>query len=299
MKRRTFVKNSALSAISIAALGSIHWNGKNFEGDSVTTTDILGPFYRPNSPMRNNLIPEGSTGDVMHLSGTVFQKDGKTPMSNALIESWQCDEHEKYDNASDDYRFRGSVKTAKDGKYHFKTILPVPYKDGEDWRPAHIHLRVSSGDHQDLITQIYFKGDVHVAKDASAAAPQSVSRILEIKKNNAGEKEVIFNIVMGKTFSLDDAGYKKITGLYKLNQGTAEFTKEDDLLMMKLNGQLMEGFVYKGNNTFEGGLGFNKVRFELLASGEVKTFITMWDLGPNDQRFIEKLEGVKFLKYGG
>ncbi len=49
----------------------------------------------------------------------------------------------------------------------------------------------------------------------------------------------------------------------------AEFTREDDLLILKLNGQIMEGLAYKGNNSFEGGIGFNKVKFELIANGEV------------------------------
>jgi catechol 1,2-dioxygenase len=88
MKRRTFIKDSSLTAFSIATLGAIHWNGKSFEGDTVTTTDILGPFYRPGSPMRSNLIPPNSTGEVMRLFGTVYQQDGKTPMSNAMIEAW-------------------------------------------------------------------------------------------------------------------------------------------------------------------------------------------------------------------
>ena len=296
MKRSTFIKDSTLTAFGIAAFGAVHWNGKIFEGDSETTSDILGPFYRPGSPMRSNLIPEGSTGEIMHLSGTVFQKDGKTPLSNVLIECWQCDEHEHYDNASDDYLFRGAVKTGKDGRYEFKTIVPVPYKDGEDWRPAHIHMRISSAGHQDLITQIYFKGDPHIEKDASANSPQSVKRILEIKKNSSDKNVVKFDVVMGKSFPLNDAGYKKITGLYQLKNGMAEFIREDDLLMLKLNGQFMEGLFYKGNNSFEGGLGFNKATFEILANGDVKTKITMWDMGAN-QRFLELHEGIKVLKY--
>ena len=81
-------------------------------------------------------------------------------MANALIESWQCDEDEHYDNVSDEYLYRGALRTGKDGKYSFKTIVPVPYKDGEGWRPSHIHFRISSNDHQDLITQIYFEGDM-------------------------------------------------------------------------------------------------------------------------------------------
>ena len=297
MKRSTFIKDSALTAFSIAAFGAVHWNGKMFEGDNETTSDILGPFYRPGSPMRSNLIPAGSTGEVMHLSGTIFEKDGKTPLSDVLIESWQCDEHEHYDNASDDYVFRGAVKTGKDGRYAFKTIVPVPYKDGDDWRPAHIHMRISSKGHQDLITQIYFKGDPHIAKDASAASSQSVNRILEIKNNSLNKNAVKFDVVMGKSFALNDAGYKKITGLYRLKNGMAEFIREDDLLLLKLNGQFMEGLVYKGNNSFEGGLGFNKATFEIMTNGDVKTKITMWDMGAN-QRFLELHEGIKVLKYG-
>jgi len=297
MKRRTFVKKSTLTAFSVASFGAINWNGKSFEGDNVTTTDILGPFYRPGSPMRTNLIPQGSTGEVMNLTGTVFQKDGKTPLANTLIEAWQCDEHEKYDNTSDDYLFRGAVKTGKDGKYAFKTIVPVPYNDGGTWRPAHIHLRVSSGDHQDLITQIYFEGDTHIAKDAAAASPQAVNRILKIKKNASQESEVKFNIVMGKSFPLDDAGYRKITGIYKLKDGMAEFNKEDDLLMLKINGQLMEGLVYRGNNTFEGGLSYLKAKFEILADGNVKTIISTGDWDSGDMSKTTAMEGIKFLKY--
>lgn len=69
------------------------------------------------------------------------------------------EENEHYDNTSDVYLFRGAVKSDEDGKYAFKTIVPVPYKANPDneasWRPAHIHMRVSVADQQDLITQIY------------------------------------------------------------------------------------------------------------------------------------------------
>ena len=297
MKRRTFIKNSTLTAFSIAAYGAIHWNGKSFEGDSITTTDILGPFYRPGAPMRSNLVPAGSPAAVMHLSGTIFGADGKTPLSNVTVESWQCDEHQHYDNTSDDYLHRGSAKTGKDGKYAFKTIVAVPYKDGDAWRPAHIHLRISSNNCQDLITQIYFKGDPHIKEDGSASSPQSVNRILEIKKNTSNEVVVKFDVVMGKPFLLDAAAYKKITGLYKLEKGMAEFIKEGDLLFLKMNGQYMEGLIYKGNNFFEGGLGFNKVKFELMANGDVKAKITLWDMGPDNQKYLEKYEGLKILKY--
>ena len=297
MKRRTFVRNSTLTVFGMAAFGSISWDGKQFVGESETTSDILGPYYRPGSPMRSNLVPPGSTGQVMHVKGIVYKKDGQTPLADVLIESWQCDEHEHYDNVSDEYLFRGTVKTGRDGKYTFRTIVPVPYKDGDMYRPAHIHMRISSDNQQDLITQLYFSGDAHIKTDASANSPQSVNRVLEIKKDSSGESFVTFNIIMGDTYKLNDEGYRKITGLYQLKNGIAEFTREDDLLFLKINGQIMEGLTYKGNNSFEGGLGFNKVKFEILSNGGVKTYITMWDLGPADKKYIEHHEGLKFIKY--
>jgi protocatechuate 3,4-dioxygenase beta subunit len=298
MNRRTFVKNSTLTAFSVAAFGSLNWNGKSFEGDTETTTDILGPFYRPGAPIRSNLIPSGTSGDVLHLSGTVFQKDGKTPLTDTLVEAWQCDANEHYDNTSDEYLFRGAVKTGSDGKYTFKTIVPVPYKASATlWRPAHIHLRISSADHQDLITQIYFKGDPYLAGDTSSASPQSVNRILDMTKNSANENVVKFDVVMRKAFPLDDAGYRRITGLYALEKGNAEFVKDGDLLFVKLNGHLLEGLAYKGNNTFEGGLGQMKAKFELLANGETKATITFGDYDSANPSKIKTLEGTKFLKY--
>lgn len=299
MKRRTFVKTSAFTAFSIASFGFVEWNGAGFEADTITTTDILGPFYRPGAPLRNNLVPPGSKGELMHFHGTIFQQDGKTPLANALIESWQCDEHEVYDNASDEYRFRGAMRTGKDGKYSFKTIVPVPYKDDDGWRPAHIHLRVSSNSHQDLITQIYFKGDPHIQQDPAASSPTAVNRVLSITKNKQNENVLQFDIGMGKSFLLDDAGYRKITGIYQLKDRLAEFYKEDDLLFLKLNGQIWEGMAYKGNNKFEGGLSFNKAEFEIMPDGKVKVKLAMWSNWSAAQPAGEVYEGLKILKYGG
>jgi catechol 1,2-dioxygenase len=293
MQRRTFIKNSSLTVISISAFGGLNWNGKNFEGDTPTTTDILGPFYRPGAPLRNNLRLPGSNGAPIVLKGIIYKEDGKTPINNAFVEIWHCDEHEVYDNASDDYNYRGAQKTKADGKYAFKSILPVPYKanptDEASWRPAHIHMRVSVPGQQDLITQLYFKGDKYVETDTWASAPQAVNRILNVTKNTAGESEVVFNVIMSKEIPLDKEVYKKITGLYNMaNDNKIEFIQKDDLLFMKHNGQLIAGLTYKGNNSFEGGIGFPKVHFELLANGGSKAVITTQ---------TNKYSGEKYLKY--
>jgi protocatechuate 3,4-dioxygenase beta subunit len=294
MQRRAFIKNSTLTVISISAFGSVNWNGKSFEGDTPTTTDILGPFYRPGAPMRTNLRLPNSNGSPIVLKGNIFREDGKTPIADALVEIWHCDEHEVYDNASDEFKYRGGQKTNADGKYEFKSILPVPYKadpkDESSWRPAHIHMRVSVPDQQDLITQLYFKDGKYIDTDHWASSPQAVNRILNISKNKMGEGEIVFNVVMSKEIPLDKKVYDKITGLYDVGYGNFfEFTKNDDLLDMKQNGQLRASLKYIGNNTFLGGFDYPKATFELKNDGTVKVVIV--------RTATIKSTGTKYLKY--
>lgn len=296
MKRKTFLKQSSLTAFSLMAFGSIKWDGVRFVGDSPTTTDILGPFYRPGSPIRQNIVPPGSKGSPLQLSGTVYKAGGTAPLSGALVEIWQCDETEVYDNTSDDYLFRGAVKTGTDGKYDFSTIIPVPYKAGPDqWRPAHIHFRISSADHQDLITQIYFKGDPHLEHDPGSKASSAKNRILEITKSGKGS-QVRFDIVMQKEYNLDDEAFRKIAGIYQMKEGLAEFYRDDDLLMMKINGQIMEALTYKGDNTFEGGLAMVRAKFALSPKG-ASVEISTGDFDSGDLSRVKVSKGEKILKY--
>ncbi len=291
MKRRTFVKGSSLIAISVSAFGAVSWNGKGFTGNTPTTTDILGPFYRPGSPMRSNIITPGSKGNPMFLKGTIYGHDGTSPLSNALIEIWQCDENQHYDNSSDEYAFRGAIGTGDDGKYAFRTIIPVPYKvspESNYWRPAHIHMRVSIPGQQDLITQIYFKGDKYLESDSSSSAPDAINRILDISKNPSGESEVLFDVVMSKEFPLGQEAYEKFTGLYQMDNSKLEFVKKDDLLFLKRDGQYTEALKYVGSNTFEGVRGFPRVKFDLLADGVTKV---------NFSTRNNTITGQKFLKY--
>jgi len=295
MKRRSFIRDSSLIAFSIGVFGKIRWDGKAYVGEDPTTTDILGPFYRPGAPFRTDLVQAGTKGEILHFSGTILGKDGKTPVKNALVEIWHCNEDGVYDNTSDDYIYRSSWKTGDNGAYHFRTILPVPYKAGATLtRPAHIHMRISGTKMQDLVTQVYFKGDKHIAEDMSSSDPKSLHRILDISMNDKKEKVVKFDIVLKDEYTLDAAAYKKITGLYGMNdKSMGEFYQDGDQLFVKVNGQIMEAMDYKGNNSFEGGLGQVKVQFELLGNGGVKAIVNY----EGDDRKIITVEGNKILKY--
>jgi len=107
---------------------------------------------------------------------------------------------------------------------------------------------------------------------------------------------VKFDIRMQKQFKLDSASLKKVTGLYQLKDGTVEFLQEDDLLFMKQNGQLTEAMLYKGDNTFEGGMGYIKAKFNFLASS-TEVVISMGDFDGKDVSKITSIKGERFLKY--
>ncbi|MES1198279.1 MAG: hypothetical protein ABUL41_03285, partial [Chitinophagaceae bacterium] len=218
MKRRKFIQDSSLLALTVGVFGKIKWDGEKYVGNDPTTTDILGPFYRHGAPFKTELIQPGTKGETLHFSGTVFGKDGKTPVNGGLVEIWHCNEDGEYDNTSDNYVYRASAKTSADGKYHFKTIMPVPYAAGQTFiRPAHIHMRISANGVQDLVTQIYFKGDKYIDGDSSSSDPKSLKRILDMSKNEKNEKVVKFDIYLKEEYVLEASAFKKIAGLYEMN----------------------------------------------------------------------------------
>lgn len=252
MKRRTFTKLTGLSAIAISTTGFVKFNGESYVGDCETTTDILGPFYRPDSPVRDNLVVEGLSGDLVELSGVVRHKDCKTPYKNAKIELWHCSADEVYDNETDEYRYRGTSYCDADGKYSFKTQMPVPYDVGDGTiRPAHFHMMVSAPGYQSLVTQIYFSGDPHIETDATASLAEAKNRILDVGQED-GMLKVFFECNMSERLKASYDSLSKIIGRYK-NDRTGkmkELFERDGLLWMK-NEVFGIRFDYVGNNAFE------------------------------------------------
>jgi protocatechuate 3,4-dioxygenase beta subunit len=181
MDRRNFIKASSLTAISLTAIGSIVKAGtNNFVGDCQTTDDILGPFYRAGAPQRSDMTYADLPGNRLLIKGNVFKSDCTTVLPDATVEVWHCDSKGEYDNKSKEFRQRAMWITKTDGAYSFQTIVPGKYLNGELYRPSHIHFRITAKGYQDLVSQIYFKGDPEIEKDPWASAEKAKSRILDI-----------------------------------------------------------------------------------------------------------------------
>jgi catechol 1,2-dioxygenase len=277
MQRRAFIKNTALSAVAVSAFGFIEFDGKKYTGDCETTTDILGPFYRPGSPVQNNLAIKGEPGELIELSGIIRHKDCTTPYQKAKIELWHCDAKGLYDNSSPDFRYRGTTYSDEKGYYSFNTILPVPYDVGDgSIRPAHFHLMITAEGYQPLVTQLYFTGDVNIKKDVYASSPKAKRRILNVQKLNNGAKKVVYDVSMVENLTVETATIDKLTGIYtdKADKTkSVEFFKSDNALWRK-NEVFGAKFEYTGNNTFEypgmpPGM-YRKLYFEILVSGNIQ-----------------------------
>lgn len=284
MQRRNFIRSTAICAVAVSTSGFIRFDGNLYVGDCETTTDILGPFYRPDSPLRSSLLIKGQPGIPVELSGQIKHSDCLTPYKKAKIELWHCSNEGVYDNKSDEYRYRGTAYSNDKGAYSFKTILPVPYDVGGGYiRPAHFHLMISAEGYQPLVTQLYFSGDNYIAKDDYASSSSAKKRILNVQSVNDGSKKVVYDVSMSDKLIVEPTTIDKLAGIYtdeKNKSNKTEFFKKNNTLWKK-NDVFGVNLDYIGNNTFQlGGLPAEKTPtffFEVMDTGSAKLSISSYD----------------------
>ena len=157
--RRRFVITGAASGLVLGidgALGGPSWGQGGLaatpachDGDEPTPRQTEGPFFKPRSPERADLIEPGMKGRPIELTGFVLDPACR-PMAHALLDLWQADDAGDYDNTG--FRLRGHQYTDAQGRYHFRTIVPAVYPG----RTRHFHLKVQPATGRLLTTQLYF-----------------------------------------------------------------------------------------------------------------------------------------------
>ena len=134
-------------------------------------------------------------GDRLFISGTVLSNDCATPISGALVEVWQANDAAVYSTAST-MELRGAMTTDENGQYAFESIMPGPYLNGAQFRPRHIHYKVSKPGFPTLVTQLYFEGDEYIAADPWASQADAAGRIIPLNPIGGGQSEGVFDIVL-------------------------------------------------------------------------------------------------------
>lgn len=160
-----------------------------------TPRTIEGPLYVAGAPESVGFarLDDGSQadeGDVLFMQGTVFGANGK-PLPGARVEVWHANllgNYSFFDKTQPDFNLRRTIVTDADGRYQFRSIVPVGYacppggttqrlldKLGRHGRrPAHIHFFVSAPGHRKLTTQINIDGDAYLWDDFAFASREGL-----------------------------------------------------------------------------------------------------------------------------
>jgi protocatechuate 3,4-dioxygenase beta subunit len=167
--RRRFLRALAASAAPVAFL----LRARAICGDKVrleptpavgeplklTPEETAGPFFRPDSPAKNNFREPGVSGTPARVTGFVLDPKGD-PMSGVLLDFWHADDRGEYDFKG--YRCRGHQFSDARGEYALETIVPGLYPG----RTRHYHVRLQAAHGPILSTQLYFPGEARNESDS-------------------------------------------------------------------------------------------------------------------------------------
>ncbi len=153
-----------------------------------TPRTIEGPLFVEGAPLsegRASLNRAGDVGETLAMTGTVFDQNGE-PVANAIVDVWHANAQGSYsifDASLPPFNLRAKIRTGRDGRYAFDTIMPVGYScppggatetllariGRHGARPAHVHFFVRAPGQRALTTQINIADDPLVNDDFAFA----------------------------------------------------------------------------------------------------------------------------------
>ena len=170
--RRRFLRAVAVAAAPVALFarvqallgrdnGRVELEPTPAAGDQLELTpeETTGPFFRPQSPLKNDFREPGVKGIPVRLSGVVLNRKGQ-PIAGALLDFWHADANGEYD--FEGFRCRGHQFADANGRYVLETIVPGLYPG----RTRHYHVRLQAANGPILSTQLYFPGEARNASDS-------------------------------------------------------------------------------------------------------------------------------------
>jgi len=158
LKAGVWTAGSLLTLDAVRAQAPLAPTPECRDGVAATLRQTEGPFFKPSSPERVELIESGMGGQPLEVTGFVLTRSCK-PVPGALLDFWQADHKGGYDNSG--FRLRGHQFTDAEGRFRLHTIVPGVYEG----RTRHIHVKVQPEGGRILTTQLYFPGERQNAKD--------------------------------------------------------------------------------------------------------------------------------------
>lgn len=160
-----------------------------------TESTVLGPFYVPDSPLREygeSMLDEDSVGTPAWVHGRVLDMEGR-PIPGAELDLWQNDADMLYavqKEEGPEGHLRGRYRVRDDGSFAFIAVRPVPYPIPNDgpvgkmldatgrhpWRPAHIHAIVRAPGFRTTVTHFFDEESEYLDTDTVFAVKPSLLR---------------------------------------------------------------------------------------------------------------------------
>jgi len=170
-------------SLGLSALVCLLNNGDG--GRTETDANLLGPFWRTNSPATPNggsIVRSPTPGPALFVDAWFRDTESK-PVAGAEVDVWHSSPEGFYENqdpAQADMNLRGTFTTDGDGHISFRTVKPAGYPIpvggpvGEllraqrrlNRRPAHLHFLAHKEGFKTLISQVYVNDDPHLDRDA-------------------------------------------------------------------------------------------------------------------------------------
>lgn len=169
-------------SLGVSPLVCLLNNGDN--GETETTANLLGPFWRMHVPRVENggtLLRSQTPGPAMFVHGVVRDKQGR-PVAGADVDIWHSSPvglYEQQDPEQAEMNLRGMFKTDAEGRFWFRSVKPAGYplpvegvvgdllraQNRQHYRPAHLHVMVVKPGYKTLISQVYVNDDPLLEKD--------------------------------------------------------------------------------------------------------------------------------------
>jgi hydroxyquinol 1,2-dioxygenase len=182
-----------LSAGSLGLSSLICLLNNGDQGQTDTTANLMGPFWRMGSPPTENgasIVRSPTAGDPIFVDAWVRDKHGR-PVAGAEVDIWHTSGEGFYENQDPgqaDMNLRGKFTTDADGHIAFRSVKPAGYpipvagpvgdllraQGRHNMRPAHIHFMIYKPGYKTQFSQVYSSDDPHLDSDVQFGVTQAL-----------------------------------------------------------------------------------------------------------------------------
>jgi catechol 1,2-dioxygenase len=203
-------------SLGVSSLVCLLNNGD--QGQTETTANLLGPFWRMGSPPTANgasIVRSPTVGDPIFVNAWIKDRQGR-PVVGAEVDVWHTSGEGIYENqdpAQADMNLRGKFTTDGDGRVAFRSIKPIGYpipingpvgellraQGRHNMRPAHIHFLIFKPGFKTQFSQVYSSDDPNLETDVQFGVTKALIGNYVVHENEAAPAPD----VKGRWYSLD------------------------------------------------------------------------------------------------